>query len=93
MSDAARSVPGGGDAKPEADHAEIAKTLAQRIADLRAWLFLAALIVGFEVWARASFGGTFILNPFNIQSIAIFAVVGVISWLGFRQTRKLEEIM
>lgn len=74
MSDAARSVPGGGDAKPEADHAEIAKTLAQRIADLRAWLFLAALIVGFEVWARASFGGTFILNPFNIQSIAIFAV-------------------
>lgn len=26
-------------------------------------------------------------------SIIIFVVVGVISWLGFRQTRKLEEIM
>ena len=33
-------------AKPQADHAERAKTLVQRIADLRAWLFLAALILG-----------------------------------------------
>jgi ribose transport system permease protein len=65
---------GDGHARPEADHAERAKTLVQRIADLRAWLFLAALIVGFELWARAEFGGTFILNPFNLQSIAIFAV-------------------
>src|SRR5690606_10933878 len=30
--------------------------------------------LGFEVWARSSFGGTFILNPFNLQSIAIFTV-------------------
>lgn len=60
--------------KPQADHAEHAKTLVQRIADLRAWLFLAALILVFEIWARTSFGGTFILNPFNLQSIAIFAV-------------------
>ena len=60
--------------KPQADHAERAKTLVQRIADLRAWLFLAALIIVFEVWARTDFGGTFILNPFNLQSIAIFAV-------------------
>jgi len=59
---------------PQADHADAARTLLQRIADLRAWLFLAALIVGFEIWSRASFGGTFILNPFNIQSIAVFAV-------------------
>ncbi|GGD98317.1 monosaccharide-transporting ATPase [Aureimonas endophytica] len=63
-----------GHVKPEADHADRAKTLVQRIADLRAWLFLAALIVGFEIWARSAFGGTFILNPFNLQSIAIFAV-------------------
>ncbi|MDZ4135693.1 MAG: ribose ABC transporter, partial [Paracoccaceae bacterium] len=42
--------------------------------DLRAWLFLAGLIAGFEIWSRLSFGGTFILNPFNIQSIAVFAV-------------------
>ena len=60
--------------KPQADHADRAKTVVQRIADLRAWLFLAALILGFEIWARVDFGGTFILNPFNLQSIAIFAV-------------------
>ena len=30
--------------------------------------------MGFEVWSRLSFGGTFLFNPFNIQSIAIFAV-------------------
>jgi ribose transport system permease protein len=59
---------------PQADHADLAKTWVQRIADLRAWLFLAALIIGFELWARFGFGGTFIFNPFNLQSIAIFAV-------------------
>ncbi len=61
-------------ARPQADHADRAKTLVQRIADLRAWLFLLALVLGFEAWARIEFGGTFILNPFNLQSIAIFAV-------------------
>jgi ribose transport system permease protein len=60
--------------RPQADHADAARTLVQRIADLRAWLFLVALILGFEVWSRLSFGGTFIFNPFNITSIAIFAV-------------------
>lgn len=64
----------GGHIKPQADHADQAKTLVQRIADLRAWLFLAALVVGFEAWARIGFGGTFIFNAFNLQSIAIFAV-------------------
>jgi ribose transport system permease protein len=59
---------------PQADHADRAKSLVQRIADLRAWLFLAALIAGFEAWARIEFGGTFIFNPFNVQSIAVFAV-------------------
>ncbi len=61
-------------ASPQADHADLAKTWMQRIADLRAWLFLGVLILGFEVWARISFGGTFIFNPFNLQSVAIFAV-------------------
>ncbi|MBB3950772.1 ABC transporter permease subunit [Aureimonas jatrophae] len=60
--------------RPEADHADRSKTWLQRVADLRAWLFLAALVLGFEAWARAEFGGTFILNSFNIQSILIFAV-------------------
>ena len=59
---------------PEADHADISKTVLQRIADLRAWLFLAVLILGFEIWSRLGFGGTFVLNPFNIQAIAVFAV-------------------
>lgn len=64
----------GSNGKPQADHADLAKTLVQHIADLRAWLFLGALIVGFELWARSAFDGTFIFNPFNLQSIAIFAV-------------------
>jgi ribose transport system permease protein len=59
---------------PQADHADKSKTTLQRIADLRAWLFLAFLIAGFEIWSRLSFGGTFLFNPFNIQSIAVFAV-------------------
>jgi ribose transport system permease protein len=63
-----------GHVSPPADHADKARTVVQRIADLRAWLFLAALILGFEIWSRLSFGGTFLFNPFNIQSIAIFAV-------------------
>lgn len=63
-----------GHVSPPADHADKSRTVIQRIADLRAWLFLAALIVGFEAWSRASFGGSFIFNPYNITSIAIFAV-------------------
>jgi ribose transport system permease protein len=59
---------------PPADHADKSKTMLQRIADLRAWLFLALLIIGFEIWSRISFGGTFLFNPFNVQSIAVFAV-------------------
>ncbi len=59
---------------PPADHADGRRTPVQRIADLRAWLFLAALITGFEIWSRLSFGGTFLFNPFNITSIAVFAV-------------------
>lgn len=59
---------------PQADHADTARSFLQRIAALRAWLFLAVLILGFEIWSRIAFGATFVLNPFNIQSIAVFAV-------------------
>jgi len=52
----------------------MAQSWLQRVASLRAWLFLAALVIGFEAWARIAFSGTFIFNPFNLQSIAIFAV-------------------
>lgn len=75
-------APDSGHIAPQADHADRAKTIVQRIADLRAWLFLAALIIAFEVWARASFGGTFILNPFNLQSIAVFAVAPLLLAMG-----------
>jgi ribose transport system permease protein len=71
-----------GHVAPQADHADRAKTIVQRIADLRAWLFLAGLIVAFEIWARLDFGGTFILNPFNLQSIAIFAVAPLLLAMG-----------
>ncbi|TIW31002.1 MAG: ribose ABC transporter, partial [Mesorhizobium sp.] len=56
------------------DHGDPARSWLARIAEARAWLFLAGLIICFEVWSRLSFGATFVLNPFNVQSIAIFAV-------------------
>jgi len=48
---------------PQADHADKARTFLQKVADLRAWLFLAFLILGFEIWSRIAFGGTFLFNP------------------------------
>ena len=59
---------------PPADHGAGRQTILQRVASLRAWLFLLALLVGFEAWARAAYGVTFLGNTFNLQSIAIFAV-------------------
>lgn len=67
---------------PQADHADHAKTLISWVAQLRAWLFLGGLIVVFEIWARASFGGTFAFSPFNWQSIAIFAVAPLLLAVG-----------
>ncbi|MBA8879627.1 ABC transporter permease subunit [Phyllobacterium myrsinacearum] len=67
---------------PQADHADGTRTVMRYVADLRAWLFLAMLILGFEVWSRFSFGGTFVLNPFNLQSIAIFAVAPLLLAMG-----------
>jgi ribose transport system permease protein len=67
---------------PPADHGAGTTTVLQRIINLRAWLFLVALILGFELWSRLDFGGSFILNPFNVQSIAIFAVVPLLLAVG-----------
>jgi ribose transport system permease protein len=66
--------PEAGHIAPQADHADMVQSWLQRVASLRAWLFLATLIIGFEIWARVAFDGTFIFSPFNLQSIAIFAV-------------------
>lgn len=45
------------------------------------------------VYAIAFEGGTRQFGLASAMSILIFVVVGFISWLGFRQTRKLEEIV
>lgn len=67
---------------PQADHADVTKTIVQRIAQLRAWVFLAALIVIFEIWAQTDFGGTFVGSPFNWQSVAVFAVAPLLLAIG-----------
>ncbi len=45
------------------------------------------------VYAIAFEGGNKLYGLASALSIIIFVVVGIISWLGFRQTRKLEEIL
>lgn len=67
---------------PQADHADVSKTIMQRVAQLRAWLFLLGLIVMFEIWARIDFGGTFVGSPYNWQSVAIFAVAPLLLAIG-----------
>lgn len=37
------------------------------------WLFLLAVLIFFEVWARASFGSTFLGRVYNVQSILLAA--------------------
>ncbi len=53
-----------------------------RVAAARAWLFLALLIVGFEAWAELVDGVSFIANPYNIRSIAVFAVAPLLLAIG-----------
>jgi ribose transport system permease protein len=67
---------------PQADHDEADKTLIQRIAQLRAWLFLVVLLVIFEVTSRVSFGGSFVGSTFNWQSVAVFAVAPLLIAVG-----------
>jgi predicted ABC-type sugar transport system permease subunit len=46
------------------------------------WLFLLLLLVFFEAWARAAYGISFLLNGFNLQSIALFAAMPLLLGLG-----------
>ncbi len=46
------------------------------------WLFLLALVIFFESWARAAYGISFLLNGFNVQSIAMFAAAPLLLGLG-----------
>ena len=43
---------------PQADHGDPARSLIARSAEGRAWLFLAGLIICFEIWSRLAFGAT-----------------------------------
>jgi ribose transport system permease protein len=52
------------------------------LAAFRAWLFLAILLVTFEAWARAAYSATFLFNPFNLKSIALFTVTPLLLALG-----------
>ena len=52
------------------------------IAAARAWLFLILLLVFFEVWAEAAYDTSFLLNLYNLQSIAVFAVAPLLLALG-----------
>ena len=52
------------------------------LAAMRAWLFLLLLLVLFEVWARVSYGATFVFSAYNAQSIAVFAVAPLLLALG-----------
>ena len=52
------------------------------LAALRAWLFLVLLLVFFETWAGRAYGATFLLNPYNLQSIALFAAAPLLLALG-----------
>jgi len=52
------------------------------LAAFRAWLFLAILLITFEIWAHVEYDSTFFLNPFNVKSIAIFTVTPLLLGLG-----------
>lgn len=52
------------------------------LAAFRAWLFLALLLITFEAWAHTVYHGSFLLNPFNIESIAVFTVTPLLLALG-----------
>jgi ribose transport system permease protein len=62
---------------PEQQHA-----LLRFFAAAWSWLFLLALLVFFETWARAAYGISFLFNGFNVQSIAMFAAVPLLLGLG-----------
>lgn len=58
------------------------RRILSRIADLRAWLFLALLLIFFETWAQTRYGVTFVGNTYNLQSVGIFATAPLLLALG-----------
>jgi predicted ABC-type sugar transport system permease subunit len=58
------------------------KSFLMRVAEMRAWVFLFFLVVFFEVWARVSYGATFVFNPYNLKAIAVAATAPLVLALG-----------
>ena len=56
--------------------------LLRFLAAFWSWLFLIALLIFFETWARNAYGISFLLNSFNIQSIAMFTAAPLLLGLG-----------
>ncbi len=52
------------------------------LAASRAWLFLAVLVLAFEIWSRLVFGASFIINLFNLRSIAVFTTAPLLLAIG-----------
>ncbi len=67
-------------AAPGADEAQHA--WLRFLAAAWSWLFLLALVIFFETWARAVYGISFLFNGFNLQSIAMFAAAPLLLGLG-----------
>ena len=67
---------------PAATTVEAPRPLLAFIGAAWSWLFLIGLLIFFEVWSRAVYGVSFLLNPFNLQSIAIFAAAPLLLALG-----------
>ncbi len=57
-------------------------SLLQTLSAVWSWLFLAFLMVFFEVWARIAFGQTFLFNLNSLQSILLAAVQPLLLGLG-----------
>jgi predicted ABC-type sugar transport system permease subunit len=57
-------------------------SLLQTLSAVWSWLFLAFLMVFFEIWARVAFGQTFLFNLNSVQSILLAAVQPLLLGLG-----------
>ncbi len=58
------------------------KTWVRFLGAAWSWMFLVLLIAFFEIWSRAAYGASFLINPFNVQSIALFAAAPLLLGLG-----------
>ncbi|MGF1623513.1 MAG: ABC transporter permease [Alphaproteobacteria bacterium] len=66
-------------ASPNADSGS---RLIEFLTSAWSWLFLALLLVFFEIWARADLGTSFVFNTHNLRSIGIYAVLPLLLALG-----------